>query len=78
MGTRSFQGGGEKMPNENSKVVRVEVEYEDGIIKMLIGEEANQYANQLHECLLIASVHGTDFEPDSFNWLKTNKYPAPA
>jgi hypothetical protein len=65
------------MPNEDSKVVRVEVEEDDGTIRMLIGEEATRYAKQLHECLLIASVHGTDFKPENFNWLVTNKYPAP-
>jgi hypothetical protein len=58
---------------EKNKVVRVEVEYEDGTVKMLTGEDAQKYLSLAINSIIIAEIPSKEF-----NWVTTNKYPAPA
>ncbi len=62
------------MPNQENKVVRVEVEYEDGSIAILTGEEAEDYIRQLDGCFAFVRAHGLKTKKP--NWVFTNKYPA--
>ena len=62
------------MQNQDSKVVRFEIETDDGPIHILTGKEAEEHDKYLKKCISISRGFGVPLS--KAKWNKTNKYPA--